>query len=82
MPSDPPGKLPLPQQYGDDYFGWPVAPVGRQHPIRSTFLDPRADDRRGAIYHEGIDIAVRDDQPEQGAPRGRTHRVYPSRAAS
>jgi hypothetical protein len=76
MPSPPPGKLTLAQQYNDDYSGWPVAPVHRQHPIRSTFLDPRADNRRGAIYHEGIDIAVNDDQPERGAPRGRTHRVY------
>jgi hypothetical protein len=72
----PPGKLPVPQTYNDAYHGWPVAPVARQHPIRSTFLDPRADNKRGAVYHEGIDIAVRDDQPEQGAPRGRTHRVY------
>ena len=30
----------------------------------------------GAIYHDGVDIAVRDDRPERGAPRGRTHRVY------
>ena len=58
MPSDPPGKLPVPQRYGDAYLGWPIAPVRRQHPIRSTFLDPRADDKHGAIYHEGIDIAV------------------------
>jgi hypothetical protein len=76
VPSNPPGRLPVPQHYDDNYFGWPVAPVRRQHPIRSTFLDPRADNRRGAVYHEGIDIAVRDDQPERGAPRGRTHRVY------
>jgi hypothetical protein len=76
MPSVPPGKLSVAQTYNDNYFGWPVAPVRRQHPIRSTFLDPRADDRRGAIYHQGIDIAVNDDQPERGAPRGRTHRVY------
>jgi hypothetical protein len=75
-PLGPPGKLGIPQHYADDYLGWPVAPVNRQHPVRSTFLDPRADDRRGAIYHQGIDIAVRDDQPERRAPRGRTHRVY------
>ena len=37
---------------------------------------PRPDPKRGAIYHDGVDIAVRDDQPERGAPRGRTHRVY------
>jgi hypothetical protein len=46
------------------------------HPIRGSFLDPRPDRRRGAIYHEGVDVAVRDDRPEQGAPPGRTHRVY------
>ena len=28
------------------------------------------------VYHEGMDIAVRDDRPERGAPPGRTHRVY------
>jgi murein DD-endopeptidase MepM/ murein hydrolase activator NlpD len=76
VPSVPPGKLVLPQHYNDDYFGWPVAPVRRQHPIRSTFLDPRADDSHGAIYHMGIDIAVDDEEPERGAPHGRTHRVY------
>src|SRR5256885_889629 len=76
VPSDPPGKLTAAQRYNDDYFGWPVAPVQRQHPIRSTLLDPRADDRHGAIYHQGVDIAVNDVQPERGAPRARTHRVY------
>lgn len=76
MPSVPPGKLEVPQRYDDHYFGWPVAPVRQQHPIRSSFLDPRADDKHGAIYHMGVDIAVRDDRPERGAPRGRTHRVY------
>jgi hypothetical protein len=67
---DPPGKLTVAQRYDDTYFGWPVAPVRRQHPIRSTFLDPRADDRHGAIYHEGVDIAVNDELRERGAPRG------------
>jgi hypothetical protein len=27
-------------------------------------------------YHHGIDVSVRDDRPERGAPSGRTHRVY------
>ena len=71
-----PGKLELDQTYNDDYRGWPVRPRNRQHPIRGSFLDPRPDPRRGAIYHEGVDIAVRDDRPEAGAPRGRTHRVF------
>jgi hypothetical protein len=53
-----------------------VSPRNRQHPIRGSFLDPRPDPERGAIYHDGVDIAVRDDRPERGAPRGRTHRVY------
>ena len=53
-----------------------MSPRDRQHPIRGSFLDPRPDPKRGAIYHDGVDIAVRDDQPERGAPRGRTHRVY------
>lgn len=58
--------------YADDYRGWPVAPRHRQHPVRGSFLDPRT----GEVYHPGIDISVRDDRPERGAPPGRTHRVY------
>ncbi len=60
------------RRYADDYRGWPVAPRTRQHPVRGSFLDPRS----GLGYHHGIDIAVRDDRPEPGAPPGRTHRVY------
>ena len=71
-----PGALDVPQRYNDDYRGWPVAPVDRQHPIRASFLDPRPDPALGAIYHDGIDIGVRDDRPEPGAPAGRTHRVF------
>ena len=71
-----PGKLDLPQVYNDTWRGWPVRPHDRQHPIRGSFLDPRADPEHGAIYHEGVDVAVRDDRPERGAPAGRTHRVY------
>ena len=55
---------------------WPVRPHDRQHPIRGSFLDPRPDPVRGAVYHTGVDIAVRDDRPERGAPPERTHRVY------
>jgi hypothetical protein len=62
--------------YSDSWRGWPVLPLHRQHPIRGSFLDPRPDPRRGAIYHDGIDIAVRDDIPGRGAPPGRTHRVH------
>jgi hypothetical protein len=51
--------------------GWPVAPGDTQHPIRGSFLDPRPDG-----FHIGVDISVRDDEPEPGAPAGRTHRVY------
>jgi hypothetical protein len=64
------------QTYNDAWRGWPVLPLKRQHPIRGSFLDPRPDPRRGAVYHEGVDVAVRDDRPERGAPAGRTHRVY------
>jgi hypothetical protein len=71
-----PGKLDVPQVYNDAFRGWPVRPQNRQHPIRGSFLDPRPDPQRGAIYHEGVDIAVRDDRPERGAPPGRTHRVF------
>jgi hypothetical protein len=60
------------RQYADDYRGWPVAPKTKQHPVRGSFLDPRT----GFNYHHGIDISVRDDRPEPGAPAGRTHRVF------
>src|SRR5438105_4278988 len=74
-----PGSLTQRWSYDDAWIGWPVAPVHRQHSIRGSFLDPRAGTlRRGgkAAYHFGIDITVRDDRPEPGAPSGRTHRVY------
>ena len=71
-----PGRLDVAQVYNDSWRGWPVRPHRRQHPIRGSFLDPRPDPERGAIYHDGIDVAVRDDRPERGAPAGRTHRVY------
>ena len=71
-----PGKLEVAQVYNDTFRGWPVRPQHRQHPIRGSFLDPRPDPQRGAIYHDGVDIAVRDDRPERGAPSRRTHRVF------
>src|SRR5436190_2870572 len=60
----------------DAWRGWPVRPHNEQHPIRGSFLDPRPDRVLGATYHYGVDIAVRDDRPEAGAPHQRTHRVY------
>lgn len=71
-----PGTLEATQTYNDAWHGWPVRPHDRPHPIRGSFLDPRPDRALGAIYHDGVDIAVRDDRPARGAPRGRTHRVY------
>ena len=71
-----PGQIAGVQHYNDEWRGWPVLPLHRQHPIRGAFLDPRAHDRLGAVYHNGIDIAVRDDRPGRGAPPGRTHRVH------
>ncbi len=62
---------PLSAGYNDSWRGWPVRPLHKQHPVRGSFLDPRA----GGL-HFGIDISVRDDRPERGAPPGRTHRVY------
>jgi hypothetical protein len=76
MPQRIPGKLDLAQVYNDTFRGWPVKPLNRQHPIRGSFLDPRPDPEKGAIYHTGVDVAVRDDRPVNGAPPGRTHRVY------
>ena len=71
-----PGKLEATQTYNDDYHGWPLAPVDEPHPIRGAFIDPRPDPELGAIYHDGVDVAARDDRPERGAPASRTHRVY------
>jgi hypothetical protein len=71
-----PGQLTATQAYNDAWRGWPVLPLDRPHPIRGSFLDPRPDPDLGAIYHDGVDIAVRDDRPEPGAPRGRTHKVF------
>ena len=76
MPQRIPGKLDIAQVYNDSWRGWPVRPHDRQHPVRGSFLDPRPDSKLGAVYHEGVDVAVRDDRPERGAPAGRTHRVY------
>lgn len=36
--------------------------VDRLAGARGSFLDPRPDRRRGAIYHEGVDVAVRADR--------------------
>ena len=71
-----PGELEAAQRYNDAWRGWPVRPHDQPHPIRGSFLDPRPDPELGAVYHDGVDVAVRDDRPEAGAPRGRTHRVY------
>jgi len=65
------------RRYADDYRGWPVAPRTRQHPVRGSFLDPRPGGVDGGDgYHPGVDVSVRDDRPEAGAPAGRPHRVY------
>jgi hypothetical protein len=76
VPPRVPGQLEVSQTWNDDWRGWPVLPLHRQHPIRGSFLDPRPDPRRGAVYHNGIDIGVRDDIPGRGAPPGLTHRVH------
>jgi hypothetical protein len=80
--SEQQGRLPVPgalpgfsYQYDDTYQGWPLDPVDQQHPIRASFLDPREPSEQGN-YHIGIDISARDDQPEAGAPAGRSHRVH------
>lgn len=66
-----PGALAHAYSYADAWRGWPVAPVHDQHPIRGSLDDPRP-----SGYHIGLDIGVRDDRPEPGAPPGRSHRVY------
>jgi hypothetical protein len=74
-----PGALPrgFAYQYNDTYVGWPIAPVHEQHPVRSSFLDPRGLDENGlAGYHFGIDISVNDRRPGPGASGPFSHRVY------
>ena len=74
-----PGALPrgFVYRYTDDYHGWPIAPIHEQHPIRSSFLDPRGLEENGlAGYHFGIDISVNDRHPDPGAPAFLSHRVY------
>lgn len=66
-----PGALTHAYAYADTWRGWPVTPLHRQHPIRGSLDDPRP-----SGYHIGLDISVRDDLPEAGAPPGRTHRVH------
>lgn len=55
----------------EPWRGWPVAPQHSQHPLRGFLAEPRP-----AGFHIGIDVLVRDDRPERGAPSGTTHRVY------
>ena len=62
-------------RYNDAYTGWPLTPVQEQHGIRGSFLDLRRPSEQGN-YHIGVDISVRDDQPEPDAPPNRTHRVF------
>jgi hypothetical protein len=71
-----PGELEVAKRYNDGWRGWPVLPLHQPHPIRASFLDPRPDPELGAVYHDGLDVAVRDDRPEAGAPNGRTHKVF------
>src|SRR3954468_4730601 len=71
-----PGALEAAQHYNDDWRGWPVSPHDQPHPVRGSFLDPRPERVLGATYHNGVDVAVRDDRPEPGAPPKRTHRVF------
>jgi hypothetical protein len=75
----PPGSISQPYVYTDTAVGWPVSPINEQHPIRGSFLDPRPGNvSTGGDpgYHIGIDINVKDDQVETGAPSSRSHRVY------
>jgi len=76
---DVPGALPsgFHFRYRDSYRGWPLRSLHRQHPIRSSFLDPRGEMEIGrGGYHFGIDISVDDARPDLRAPRGLSHRVY------
>jgi hypothetical protein len=68
-PAPPVGTL-------DQWQSWPVAPIFSQHPVRGGFLDPRPGAGARGVYHTGVDISVRDDRPERGHPKNRTHRVY------
>ena len=54
----------------------PCARTTEQHPIRGSFLDPRPDPERGAVYHDGRGHrrARRPTRARRAA--GRTHRVF------
>jgi hypothetical protein len=61
-------------------FPWPVRPFHRQHPVRGTFDDFRADTRSiddpgGALsFHFGVDISARDGTPVYAIRSGRYSR--------
>jgi hypothetical protein len=72
---------PVEQGSFQGWVSWPVAPVFQQHPIRGGFMDPRPAGGE-PVYHTGVDIAVRDDQPEIDHPPFETHRVYAIQAGT
>lgn len=56
------------------HTGWPLAPVGRPHPIRGSFNEPRGD-----AAHFGVDVeAIRNRAPVYSIGSGRVLGLRPS----
>jgi hypothetical protein len=60
----------LPASAGATY-GWPLAPVDRQHPVRGFFDDPRQQGVEPPSFHFGIDVSGADGAPVYAVAAGR-----------
>ena len=54
-------------------YGWPLAPAGRQHPVRAFFCDPRIGADGGTSFHFGIDVAAPDGTAVYAVGAGTVH---------
>ena len=51
-------------------YGWPLAPVNRQHPVRGFFDDPRQQGTEPPSFHFGIDVCGADGAPVYAVAAG------------
>jgi hypothetical protein len=51
-------------------YGWPLAPVDRQHPVRGFFDDPRQQGTEPPSFHFGIDVSGADGSPVYAVAAG------------
>jgi hypothetical protein len=61
--------LAVPARAGATY-GWPLAPVDRQHPVRGFFDDPRQQGTAPPSFHFGIDVSGADGEPVYAVAAG------------